>query len=113
MNFGEKLKNLRKKHGLSQDQLGKLLNLGASTIGQYETNSREPNFERLKKIKDFFNIDYNFLLEDSKKDREKLKKIELDVVDLVSVLRKNYVTINGKKLNQEAVDGLIQFLENY
>lgn len=113
MNFGEKLKKLRKKHGLSQDQLGKLLNLGASTIGQYETNSREPNFERLKKIKDFFNVDYNFLLENSEKDKEKLKKIELDVVDLKEVLMKNYIVFNGENINEEAKKGLIMFLENY
>lgn len=113
MNFGEKLRALRKKRGLSQDQLAELIGLGSSTIGQYEINNREPNFERLKKIKEFFNVDYNFLLEDSKKDKNRLKKIELDIVDLKEVLLKNYITLNGKKMSEEAKKGLIIFLENF
>lgn len=113
MNFGEKLKQLREKYGLSQQQLADELGLGSSTIGQYETNNREPNFERLALITDFFNVDYNFLLIDEKDDKEVIKKIELDIVDLISILRKNYITVKGKRLSSEAVKGLIQFLENY
>lgn len=112
MNFGEKLKMLRHKYGLSQGQLADLLDLGSSTIGQYETNRREPNFERLRMITDFFKVDYNFLLNDDKNDKEVIKKIELDIVDLREVLMKNYVLINGKRISDKAKEGLITFLEN-
>lgn len=113
MNFGKKLKKLREKFGLSQQQLADALGLGASTIGQYETNSREPNFQRLKLIVDFFNVDYNFLLQDNEDDIKYIKEIELDIVDLVNILRKNYITIDGKKMSEEAVEGLIQFFKHY
>ena len=113
MKFGEKLKHLRQKHNLSQEELGELLGFSSSAIGQYENNRREPNFERLRIIKDFFKVDYNFLLEDNKNDREAIKKIELDVVDLKEILKKNYVIINGRKMGEKAKEGLLMFLENY
>lgn len=113
MNFGEKLKHLRQKYDLSQEELGELLGFSSSAIGQYENNNREPNFERLRIIKEFFNVDYNFLLEDNKNDKEILKRIELDVVDLKEVLKKNFVTVNGRKMSDKAKEGLITFLENY
>jgi transcriptional regulator with XRE-family HTH domain len=111
--FGAKLKMLREKHGLSQKDLAGSLDLGPSTIGQYEIGSREPNFRRLRKIKSFFKVDYNFLLENKKDDQEVIKKIELDIVDLKEVLKKNYIIVNGKKMSEEAKKGLIVFLENY
>ena len=63
MTFGDKLRSLRENAGLSQLKLAKELGLGASTIGQYEKNRREPNFQRLKKIKNYFKINsWNYLL---------------------------------------------------
>lgn len=113
MKFGTKLKMLREKYGLSQKDVADSLDLGPSTIGQYELGSREPNFKRLRKIKSFFKVDYNFLLENKKDDQEVIKKIELDIVDLKEVLKKNYIIVNGKKMSEEARKGLIMFLENY
>lgn len=113
MNFGETLKNLRKKYDLSMEELADEIGFGSSTISQYERGLREPNFERLRIIKEYFGVDYNFLLEDKEDDKEVIKQIELDIVDLKSVLRKNYVTVEGRKMSEEAKQGLIMFLENY
>lgn len=107
MTFGEKLKLLREKYGLTQYQLAELLEMGKTTIGQYETNRREPNFERLRRIAKFFNVDYNYLLDDNNEIG-----IELDIVELKEILIKNYVTINGKRMSEKAKEGLLIFLEN-
>lgn len=89
-----------------------MLDLAPSTIGQYETNRREPNFKRLARIVEFFNVDYNFLLYDEKDNREAIERIELDIVDLKEILIKNYVLINGKRISDKAKEGLLIFLEN-
>lgn len=60
-NFGEILKELRENSRLTQRELAAKLGLGYSTIAMYESNKREPNFETLEKIADFFNTDMNYL----------------------------------------------------
>ena len=52
---------LRKRAGLSQQELADALGISRSTIGMYETGKREPDFETLEAIADFFNVDMNFL----------------------------------------------------
>lgn len=104
MSFGEKLKKLREKHGYSQKELAEKLDMGASTIGQYEIGTREPGFERLKKIKDFFGVDFNFLLEEGEQKNE---------VDLRSLLIKGEIYFGGEKLSESAVKALLMFLRHY
>ena len=43
--YSERIKQLRKERGLSQDQLAKILGVSRSTVGMYETGKREPDFE--------------------------------------------------------------------
>src|SRR5690554_8088846 len=60
--FGLRLKHLRIEKGLTQDELAKKLGVAKSTISLYETNAREPNFEMLTKIADFFSVTVDGLL---------------------------------------------------
>lgn len=66
--FGNVLKNLRMSKGLSQEELSNKFGVSTSTIGMYETNKREPNFELLKEFAKFFNVSTDYLLEQIKKD---------------------------------------------
>lgn len=59
--FGDVLRSLRLKAGLSQEELGKKLGLAKSTISMYESGTREPNLEVLEAIADTFNVDMNTL----------------------------------------------------
>lgn len=65
--FAQKLKKLRKNHGLTQVQLAKELNIGTSTIGMYESNIRKPSYKVLKNIADFFCVTVDYLIEDDDK----------------------------------------------
>ncbi len=56
------LKELRLAKGLTQNELSKLLRISRSTIGMYENGSREPDFETLELIADYFNVDTDYLL---------------------------------------------------
>ena len=60
--FNEILKQLRNRDNLSQAELAQKLGVAKSTIGMYESGKREPDFETLESIADFFNVDMNFLL---------------------------------------------------
>lgn len=60
--FSEMLAYLRKREGLSQQELADKLGVTRSRIGMYETAKREPDFESLEAIADFFNVDMDYLL---------------------------------------------------
>lgn len=64
--FSNVFKLLRQKSGLTQQQMADELGLSRSTIGMYESGEREPGFEILESIADFFNVDMNYLI--GKKD---------------------------------------------
>lgn len=66
--FGNVLKNLRESIGMNQEELSEKFGISKSTIGMYETNKREPNFELLKEFAKFFNVSTDYLLEQIKKD---------------------------------------------
>ena len=61
-NFQSVLKSLRTERGLTQDGLSKALKVSRSTIGMYENGSREPDYETLELIADYFNVDIDYLL---------------------------------------------------
>ena len=62
MTFAEQLKQLRTSRGYSQRKLSKALGMSQSRIGNYEAGLREPNFETLEKIADFFNVPLSLLI---------------------------------------------------
>lgn len=59
--FASNIKQLRIKRGITQEQLASLLKVSRSTIGMYETGSREPDFETSEAIADIFNVDMDYL----------------------------------------------------
>ncbi len=60
--FSETLKILREKRNLTQRELAEELNISKSAVSMYESAKREPDFETLELIADYFNVDMNYLL---------------------------------------------------
>ena len=61
-NFANVFKDLRVKSGLTQQEMADCLKISRSSIGMYENGEREPRFELLEAIADYFNVDMNYLL---------------------------------------------------
>ena len=76
-NFQTVLKELRKSRGLTQDELAKIFKVSRSTIGMYENGSREPDYETLELIADYFNVDIDFLLGRTNKTTKIIKPTTL------------------------------------
>lgn len=60
--FKDRLRKLRKSKGLSQYTLAEQLGLSRGQIGNYEQGSREPDYETLIKIADYFNVSVDYIL---------------------------------------------------
>lgn len=60
--FSIRFKDLRQNMQLTQDELSNKLGISRSTIGMYETGKREPDYDSLTDIADYFNVDIGYLL---------------------------------------------------
>ena len=57
-----RLKQLRKKRGVSQVKLAMELNTNQNTISRYETGEREADYKTLIQIADYFDVDIDYLI---------------------------------------------------
>lgn len=60
--FNLKLKQLREAKNISQKQLASILLVSQSTVGNWEAGTREPSFEMVEALADFFNVSIDYLL---------------------------------------------------
>lgn len=64
MNFNEKLIELRKTKGLSQEELGNALGVSRQTISKWELAQSYPDFQRLVLLSDYFGLSLDALVKD-------------------------------------------------
>ncbi len=69
--LGQKLAELRKKLGLSQYELASRLGISRGKLANYEQGSRQPDYEMLEQLADYFGVTTDFLLGRSKTQIEK------------------------------------------
>lgn len=62
MSFANQLKLLREANQVTQQELADYLNVSRTTIGGYETKSKEPNYDILEKIAGYFHVSIDYLI---------------------------------------------------
>lgn len=65
--FNIRLKELRTKKNLLQKDIADVLKISTSAYGFYEQGKRQPDYETLKKLADYFNVSIDYLLGKSDK----------------------------------------------
>ncbi len=60
--FSDNLKWLRKKHGESQDTLGKSIGKSRDAVAKYELGENEPNIETLIKVSRHYSVSVDSLI---------------------------------------------------
>lgn len=60
--FGSRLKRLREDKGLTQEQLGKVLNVKKAAVSKYENENTSPDNATLCRLADFFSVTVDYLL---------------------------------------------------
>ena len=94
MEFHNKLYNLRKQKGLSQEDLANRLNVSRQTISKWEVGDSTPEMEKLIAISDLFGISLDELV----MDKAPVKTEEVSAKsELVSELTEKVLTDDNKK----------------
>ena len=97
MNFGEKIKELRKKRGFSQAELAEKIGVTQKTICNYENGTRFPKGQKIiNGFADIFDVSIDYLLDDTEIDSNK-QNIKIEYKDeFISTAKENF-GYKGKK----------------
>ena len=89
MNFSEKLIKLRKKEGLSQEELGYKLNVTRQTVSKWELGQTTPEMDKLKEMSKIFNVSVDELINESEETANQNPVIEDQPIGEKSTREKN------------------------
>ena len=64
MTFGGKLKEARKKTGLTQEELAELIGVSRAAVAKWETDNGLPDIENLKTVAGLLGVSIDYLLDD-------------------------------------------------
>lgn len=119
MNFGDRLKELREKKGLSQEALADELDIPRTSITHYEREKKKerlPRNERLNKIADFFGVSVDYLIgraETSELNEVEIKFLQdIDTLSLEEILEKHAITIDGKPVTKEELPVILSVIRS-
>lgn len=105
-----KIRELRNKQSISQKELAMILGVPSNTFNQWENGKREPDYEMLKRIADFFNVSTDYLIgREEKKETSFLNEIS----DIVPIEKKKIPLLGeiacGKPIYaEEDFEGYVQ-----
>lgn len=117
MEYGDVLKNLRNRKGLSQQELADRLKINRSTYARYETSSTQPDYETLKKLAQFHDVTVDYILGVSNEKQPQLtEKDERDIAKRIAALREDLanaegLSFHGEPMSEEAIESLLEAME--
>ena len=92
--FGEKLQSLRKRKGMSQEELAQHINVSRQAVSKWELNDTLPDIEKLIKISELFEVTIDTLVKDEKKLETNIN-CQCKVISNEEKLHKRYQVIGG------------------
>ena len=89
MTFGEKLKEARKKAGLSQEQFSQKLSVSRSAVAKWESDKGMPDVNNLKAMAQLLDVSLDYLLDEEEKlsFHEMKEAIDLDRFEVTGKCR--------------------------
>lgn len=119
-----KLRELRKNCGLTMKELGAEIGVAESTISQYETGKRQPDYETLLKLGEFFGVSVDYLLTGDENKKAPTQEGERDhAIDHVDEELKDYLDelrnrsemrmlfSVAKNANKQKIEAIVKFIE--
>lgn len=101
MSYDLRLREARKRAGLTQEELGKLIGCAKTTITGYETGKSEPNMNVLSKMMEVLGVDANFIFQDEMREQYEHQATPEEMENIISKYRK--LDNRGKQFIQFAL----------
>ena len=96
MEFNNKLYELRKQKGLSQEELANRLNVSRQTVSKWEVGESSPDMEKLVAISELFDISLDELVLDKTVKKEESSE-QVVKSELYSDIKRHVLTEDNKK----------------
>ena len=94
--IGERLKEIRKKLGITQGELASLIGVSETTVWNWENGRREPRSTEINKLAGVLGVSVSYLLGETDVNHENIKKGSFQPVVEVPVLDASLVACAGK-----------------
>ena len=125
MSFSDRLKEARKKAGLTQEELAKESKVSTGTIQRYELGTRNPKKETIAKIAKALNVGYGYtqngepyfykfvdtVLSEEYKDNEEFNKMQLENAEKKDLFVEKMREMGGM-LNDTGQDKATTYVED-
>lgn len=113
--IGNRIALLREKQGMTQEELSIKLNISRASLSHYEKNRREPDYDTLVKIANYFKISIDYLLGRTQDPEMVLDQQVRQFVESLElsddrILQHFSLTIDGKQLTPEEAKRFIAFV---
>lgn len=96
MKYGERILKLRKDNNLTQKYLSEKLGISRAALAHYEKNRREPDYEILDRLANFFDVSVDYIL-----GRVKNKKVNCNrAIPLVNFIKSSDNFLEEKNTGQ-------------
>lgn len=110
-----RIRELRKERGLTQEELGNLMGLERSTISSYERGRLEPTFQNIIKLADIFSVSAKYLMGMSDNRMEEGRQdIRAEVENLMKDISDDDdgLTYGNKKITHPTREMIVKSLES-
>ena len=109
----DRIKQLRKKKGISQSELAELIGVKNNTVSTWERGTRKPDFEALNLLSNYFEVSFEYILGSSDKEEARVKPTQDELNELALAALADDLYDNMKKYcmlsdkSQKMIDALI------
>ena len=104
MEIGNKINQLRKLSGMTQEQLAEKLNVSRQTISKWESDSTSPDLESIVKISRIFHVSLDDLLKEGEAGVANKTDEQITLEDLMKI------NLHNRKMTLLLISGLISIL---
>ena len=101
MEIGNKINQLRKLSGMTQEQLAEKLNVSRQTISKWESDRTSPDLESIINISRIFHVSLDDLLKEGEAGVANKKDEQLTLEDLMKI------NLHNRKMSLLLISGLI------
>ena len=104
----ERLTTLRKEHDKTQDEMARFLGITRPAYTAYETGRRQPDYETLIKLADFFNVPIDWILGRTNNRKMLDSDVHLETDEIVN--DSQIAADIGSQLGKEASPELLKLI---